>query len=153
MATSEPEKNHLKALSKREGFILKSLVERIIPPTTWDCNAGMVAKIDLVLGTARAQLRSEFKLLLFALEYVLPFLGRKPRFFTRMSSQEKDEYLAGLEKSKMPFKRTCFQAIKRAAIAAFYGSDEGWPAIRYLGPWLERGYPFEYEGKGIQVPE
>ncbi len=140
-------------LSEREGRILKALVERILPPATWDCNAGMVAKIDLVLGTVRAQLRAEFKLLLYALEYVLPFLSFKPKFFTRMSAQEKDEYLEGLEKSKLPFKRTCFQAIKRAAIAAFYGSDESWPAIRYLGPWLTRGYPFEYEGKGIQVPK
>lgn len=144
--------HQLQILSPRERSILEALVERIIPPMAWDCNAGMIAKIDLVLGGVRAQLRTEFKLLLSVLEYVLPLLSFRPKFFTRMSAQEKDEYLAGLEKSRLPFKRTCFQAIKRTAIAAFYGSDESWPAIGYLGPWLERGYPFEYEGKGIQVP-
>jgi hypothetical protein len=153
MATSDPEKSRSATLSLSELVILKALVERIIPPTTWDCNAGMVAKIDLVLGSVRKQLLFEFRLLLFVLEYVLPLLSLKGRFFTRMPAQEKDAYLDGLEKSSLQIKRTCFQAIKRAAIAAFYGSDESWPALHYLGPWLKRGYPFEYEGKGIQVPK
>ncbi|HOW59490.1 MAG TPA: NAD-dependent epimerase/dehydratase family protein [Candidatus Omnitrophota bacterium] len=144
---------HPRGLSIRECKILKALVDRIIPETNWDCGAAIVAKINQVLGEARQQLWWEFRLLLYVLEYALPLLCFKWKSFTRMSTQEKDDFLAGLERSGWSLKRMCFQAIKRSALAAFYGSEESWPSIRYLGPWLERGYPYEYEGKGIQVPK
>ena len=100
----------------------------------------------------RRELSAEFKLLLKIFEYGAPLLGGDLRIFTKMSPAAQDRYLAQWETSSAAFKRMGFQALKRAVLAAYYGSEPGWTAVGYRGPWLERGYPHDYEGKGIQHP-
>ena len=141
----------LQVLNTHEYRILKAICSRIVPEAN-EARLDLALKIDSVLAGVRKELSRDFKLLLLILEYGTLFLGFTLKQFTRMSPEEQDRYLAGLERSGVPFKRVAFQAIKRAALAAFYGSQESWPGIKYRGPWLDKGYPHDYEGKGIQVP-
>jgi len=142
----------LQVLTEKEYRVLKGAVERIVPETERPPNLDLALKIDQVLAICRKELTRDLKLLLFLLEYGTPILGFKFKRFTQMSPEEKDRYLSSWERSAFPFKRTGFQALKRSALAAFYGSEESWSGIGYRGPWLTRGYPHGYEGKGIQVP-
>lgn len=142
----------LKVLSDREYQILKAACERIIPQANEIPGMDLAAKIDTTIGNVSEAIGREFRLLLLVFEYGAPLLGFSWKPFTRMSASEKDRYLAGWERSKFPFKRMGFQALKRSALAAFYGSEESWPKIGYRGPWLNQGYPYDYQGKGIRQP-
>lgn len=149
--TAEPQR--LKVLTSREYNILKFAVDRIVPEAHEKYGLDLAQKIDSVLTIVRPELSRDLKLLLFVLEYGTPLFGFTFKRFTRMNSQEQDHYLSSWERSVVPFKRMGFQALKRSALAAFYGSDQSWSEIGYRGPWLERGYAYEYEGTEIQVPD
>lgn len=127
-------------------------MDRIVPEAGAVHGMDLAKMIDSVLAGVRPQLAQEMKCLLYILEYGTLPLGLKWKRFTQMTAEEQDCYLANWEKSQWALKRTGFQALKRAALAAFYGSEESWKGIHYRGPWLERGYPHDYAGKGIQVP-
>lgn len=147
------EAHSLRVLTEREYQVLKAVCVRIVPEIDTIHGLDHAQKIDEVLVTVRNELARDFKLLLFVLEYGPPFLNFTFKRFTQMVPHEQDQYLASWEKSKLAFKRMGFQALKRSALAAFYGSEESWSQIGYRGPWLERGYPHDYEGRGIQVPD
>ena len=146
------ESRSLKVLTSREYRILKAVADRIVPEAGERYGLDLAQKIDTVLASVRPELGRNLKLLLLVLEYGTPLLGFTFKRFTRMSAEEQDRYLSRWERSALSFKRMGFQALKRSALAAFYGSEGSWPEIGYRGPWLERGYPHDYEGKGIQVP-
>lgn len=141
---------YLKVLSLREYGILKAASKRIIPQAGEIPGMDLAQKIDATLSGVSESLAHEFKLLLLIFEYGAPLLGLCLKTFTRMNPEEKDRYLAGWERSRLPFKRMGFQALKRSALGAFYGSEESWPGIGYRGPWLDQGYPYDYQGKGIR---
>lgn len=140
-------------LTKKEYEILKAATDRLVPEARKVHGLDLAHKIDSVLAGVRVQFTTEMKFLLFILEYGGPLLGFKFKRFTKMTPQEQERYLADWERSPLPLKRTGFQALKRSALAAFYGSEKSWPGIGYRGPWLDKGYPHDYEGKGIQVPD
>lgn len=142
----------LKVLSQKEHEILKAASERIIPQVSEIPGMDLAQKIDATLSGVSKSLAGEFKLLLLVFEYGAPLLGLCLKTFTRMNPEEKDRYLAGWERSQLAFKRMGFQALKRSALGAFYGSEESWPGIGYRGPWLDQGYPYDYQGRGIQHP-
>lgn len=143
----------LKCLTKKEYQILKAATDRLVPEASEIHGLDLALKIDSVLADMREQLTKEMKLLLLVLEYGGPLLGFRFKRFTKMTPEEQDGYLASWERSILPLKRTGFQALKRSALAAFYGNEKSWPEIGYRGPWLDKGYPHDYEGKGIQVPD
>ena len=140
----------LQLFTPHEYKILTAIADRIVPEAS-DCYKMDIAqKIDTTLSRVPKHIGQEFKLLLLVFEYGAPLLGFIPKKFTGMSLEEKDRYLAGWEQSEFAFKRMGFQAIKRTSLAVFYGSNLSWPGIGYRGPWLDKGYPSDYPGKGIQ---
>ena len=143
----------LKVFTQKEYQILKAAMDRIVPEAGVVHDMDLARMIDSVLAEVRRELGQEMKRLLYILEYGTTILGFKWKRFTQMTPEEQDGYLASWEKSRFGLRRMGFQALKRAALAAFYGSQQSWPGIRYRGPWLERGYPHYYSGKGIQTPD
>jgi len=141
---------NLQILTKKEYEILKAVSERIVPGAFQEYGLDLALKIDSLFSKLPSHFRDEFKLLLKIFEYGAPFLGFIFKRFTRMTPHEQDGYLVGWERSRLPFKRMGFQVLKRTALSAFYGSERTWALIGYRGPWLERGYPPEFQGKGIQ---
>jgi hypothetical protein len=140
----------LQILTKKEYEILKAVSGRIVPGAFEEYGLDLATKIDSVFANLPQHFGHEFKLLLRIFEYGTPFLGLTFKRFTQMTPEEQDHYLAGWECSRLPFKRMGFQALKRTALSAFYGSERTWALIGYRGPWLERGYPPDFSGKGIQ---
>lgn len=140
----------LKVLTKKEYEILKAVSGRVVPGTFEEYGLDLAAKIDSIFANLPPYFGREFKLLLKVFEYGTPLLGFSFKRFTRMTHEEQDHYLAGWERSWFPFKRMGFQALKRTALSAFYGSERTWALIGYRGPWLEKGYPPDFSGKGIQ---
>ncbi len=141
----------LKVLSQKEYRILNLAADRIIPHHA-ENSPDLAARIDRTLAGVRHEMSGEFKLLLQVFEFAAPLLGGGFKFFTRMGPAEQDRYLCCWQTSPLAFKRMGFQALKRAILAAYYGSKSGGDSVGYQGPWLERGYPHDYEGKGIQHP-
>jgi len=122
-----------------------------VPDASEKNTLDLAAKIDSLLAGLGEDFSKRYRSLLTVFEYGAPLLGPVFKRFTQMSSEEKDRYLSGWERSSLAFKRMGFQALKRTALSAYYGSPESWPSIGYRGPWLEQGYPPDYAGKGIQV--
>ncbi len=142
---------HLQILSQSEYRILKTIVRQILPGASEIQGLDLAQRIDSALAPASRKFGQDLKRLLFVFEYGAPLLGFTLKQFTQMSPEEKDRYLSGWERSHLSFKRMGFQALKRLALAAFYGSDESWNVIGYQGPWLNKGYPYDYQGKGIKT--
>lgn len=142
----------LKVLTKREYQILKAVCERIMPQAREVYGLDLAEKIDSTLASVRTEYGQDLKRLLLVFEYAVSLFGFGFKRFTQMNPDEQDQYLAGWERSRLSFKRTGFQALKRLTLAAFYGSEESWPGIGYRGPWLDRGYSYDYQGKEIQHP-
>ena len=140
----------LKVLTKKEYEILKAVSGRIVPDASEEYGLDLALKIDAVFANLAPYFAREFKLLLKIFEHGPRIFGFAFKRFTRMTREEQDRYLAGWERSRLPFKRMGFQALKRTSLSAFYGSERTWALIGYRGPWLERGYPPDFPGKGIQ---
>lgn len=140
----------LRIFTPQEYKILKAAADRIILQASDRFKMDVAQQIDSTLTRVPEHIGQEFKLLLLVFEYGAPLLGFIPKKFTGMSLEEKDRYLAGWEQSELAFKRMGFQAIKRTSLAVFYGSNLSWSGIGYRGPWLDKGYPSDYPGKGIQ---
>ena len=140
----------LQLFTDREYRILKAAADRIVPEASEHHGMDLAQKIDSTLARVPKEMGREFKLLLLVFEYGGPFLGFTFKRFTQMSPEEKDRSLQNWERSRLAFKRMGFQALKRTSLAAYYGSNLSWPGIGYRGPWLDKGYPYDYPGKEIQ---
>lgn len=143
----------LKVFSNREYRTLKAVVDTMVPEAEAVSGIDLAASIDRVLSGVRKQLKDEFKLLLYIVEYGPPLLGLRFKFLSQMTAEERKDYLARWECSRLAIKRMGFQALKRSALAAYYGAEESWARIHYRGPWLNAGYPHDYEGREIQFRE
>ena len=139
----------LKLLSWREYRILNAVALRIVPAVVEFHDLDLARKIDGILSGVSQLMGQEFKLLLVVFEYGTLLLGPSFKRFTRMSEAEQDRYITNWAHSRFPFKRMGFQVLKRSVLGAYYGSQYVWPRIGYGGPWLERGYPHDYPGKGL----
>lgn len=139
-------------LTPTERDILQAAILRIVPRAAEMPDLDLAQKADAVLAQVRKEMGQDFKLLLIVLEYGTLLLGGRWKRFTRMNETEQDTYLAGWERSSMPFKRLGFQVLRRTALAVYYGSKESWARIGYRGPWLTRGYPHDFQGTTIQTP-
>ena len=148
--TNRPPKRYL--LSGLEYEILRQVAYRIVPWAIDMPGLDLAERIDAVLAQVRPQMGRDFKILLLVFEYGAPFLGGGIKRFTRMSQDAQDRYLTNWEHSRLGFKRMGFQVLRRAALAAFYGSPESWARIGYPGPWLTRGYPHDFKGTTTQHP-
>jgi len=142
----------LRVLTAREYEILKSACGRLVPGASEAYGLDLALKIDDIFSHLPSHYGGEFKLLLKVFEYGTPLLGFALKRFTRMTPEEQDRFLTGWERSRLAFKRMGFQALKRTTLSAFYGSEKTWASLGYGGPWLDRGYPYDYPGKGIQHP-
>ncbi|HEX8692999.1 MAG TPA: GMC family oxidoreductase N-terminal domain-containing protein [Longimicrobium sp.] len=69
-----------------------------------------------------------------------------PVRFTRMAAARQDAWLRGWETSRVPARRTVFQALRRLVLSTHYARPAAFPRMGYLGPLHERGPAFPWEG-------
>jgi hypothetical protein len=63
--------------------------------------------------------------------------GGPPRPFTQMDPREQDAHLTAWQTSRLPIRRTGFQAMKRLCCAIYFGSPETYASVGYPGPPTE----------------
>ncbi|HSU16523.1 GMC family oxidoreductase [Longimicrobium sp.] len=66
--------------------------------------------------------------------------------FSRMPASRQDAWLAGWETSRIPVRRTIFQALRRLILSTFYARPESYGDIGYAGPLHERAPAVPWEG-------
>ncbi len=130
----------LQVLNAREEEILTAIVERMV-----DCgdaampavrNTRTILTIDQALLQLDPGLRSQFRWLLPLFDWAPPLLQLKLKRFTRMTPQERDDYLHSWAESRFATCRLAFRALKNLSMLGYYSQDETWPAIHYDGPWV-----------------
>ncbi len=130
----------LKTFTPKEFSIFAAIADRVCPPGG-DGAPGATAlevarKADLVVSTLDEPTRKEFKLLLHVFDNGLAgflFEGRL-RPFTQLSPAEQDRSLASWGRSRLAFRRTGYEAVKRLAGALYYADERTWTRIGYPGP-------------------
>jgi hypothetical protein len=63
--------------------------------------------------------------------------GGPPRPFTQMDPAEQDAHLRAWQTSRIPIKRTGFQAMKRLSCAVYFATRSIHPSVGYPGPPYE----------------
>jgi choline dehydrogenase-like flavoprotein len=66
--------------------------------------------------------------------------------FSRLSGERQDAWLRRWETSRVPARRTIFQALRRLVLSTWYGRPESYADLDYLGPLHNREPAFEWEG-------
>ncbi|HET7462002.1 MAG TPA: GMC family oxidoreductase, partial [Longimicrobium sp.] len=69
-----------------------------------------------------------------------------PVRFSRMPPARQDAWLAGWETSRIPVRRTIFQALRRLVLSTFYSDPATYAEIGYRGPLHGRAPAFPWEG-------
>jgi choline dehydrogenase-like flavoprotein len=69
-----------------------------------------------------------------------------PVRFSRMPAARQDAWLAGWGTSRIPARRSIFQALRRLVLSTFYARPESYAGIGYAGPLHARPPAFAWEG-------
>ncbi|HWP35337.1 MAG TPA: gluconate 2-dehydrogenase subunit 3 family protein [Thermodesulfobacteriota bacterium] len=130
----------LATLTPQEFSIFAAIADRVCPPGGEGAPGAAALEVarraDRLLATLDEPAQREFKLLLHLVESALVgflFEGRL-RPFTRLPPAEQDRVLASWGGSRLAFRRTGYEAVKRLAGALYYADRRTWARIGYPGP-------------------
>ena len=72
--------------------------------------------------------------------------GRFPGRFSALAPERQDAWLRGWETSRIPLRRTIFQALRRLIVSTYYAQPEVYAEIGYRGPLHDRAPAVAWEG-------
>ena len=127
----------LKYFSDNEYLVAQAVAERLIgPPQAGGPTAGdidVAARADRFLASADPEIREQFHLLLTVFNSPLAAFIFSFHFstFVTMSPQNQHTYLEGWMTSRLAFRRTGFQGLKRLAMSMFYTDSRTWKEFGY----------------------
>jgi hypothetical protein len=136
----------LRVFSPAEAATLSAAAARVVAPLDAR-ELQVVAKIDSLLAGADDLAQGDLKRLLWVFDSAfasLFFDGRLARF-EDLGPAEQDAALASWRDSRLPFRRSGFQALQRLCLAVTYATPSVYPAIGYPGP------PFLVRPDGVTV--
>ena len=137
-------------LTAAQTTALEALCRRIVPlPAEPDPQASLLASaVEARLGGIDpAQARLIARLLTVLDHPATAALTRGiPVRFSRMAPARQDAWLRGWELSRIPARRTIFQALRRLVLSTWYARPESYADIGYLGPLYDRAPAFPWEG-------
>jgi hypothetical protein len=158
----------LLALDETEYAVVAALARRMLPPREKFPSVEQVRvafNVDRILVKVDPGARAELKQLLKLFESALSgfLFGARVTPFTQLPADEQDEVLKEWQHSRLPLRRTGFEALRTVVLAAYYGSPVTWPAADYAGPpagfwqpdlpvWKGGGKP-RPDGNGVFHPE
>ncbi len=131
--------------SEMEYLTLRAVAERIIgpaPPGGQDIQTIDVAvRADRFLATADPEIQEQFHLLLTVFNAKLFTFLLDFRFssFIDMKPEDQDSYLRDWMTSRLAFRRTGFQSLKRLCTSMFYTDTRTWDEIGYSTVLLPQG--------------
>lgn len=132
----------LKLLSADEHAVFAAVAARIVPGDGADARwpraeaLDCAGKIDALMATVHPDVGRDFRRLLRLCEsgFVGFLIAGSPRPFSRAEPVEQDARLEAWRRSRFAVLRSGYQALKRLADAAYYGSPEIYPLVGYPGP-------------------
>jgi hypothetical protein len=132
----------LKLLSADEHAVFAAVAARMVPGDGADArwpraeDLDCAGKIDALMATTHPDVGRDFRRLLHLCEsgFAGLLLAGSPRPFTRAEPAEQDARLEAWRRSRLAVLRSGYQALKRLASAAYYGSPEIYELIGYPGP-------------------
>jgi hypothetical protein len=140
-----PEKAaRLEALAAWQLVVVEHAARRIVAPDTTDGSAPAVDDVEVGLYVDRyvanmpEVTRTDFLHLLGYLEHLAPAAAGKSSRFTRLSAEDQDATLAGLEASSQDLLRAGFDGLKALVMMGYYRDARTWRILGYEGPWVTR---------------
>lgn len=143
-----------RAMSMRARAALAALCRRIAPVDDVQATA-LAAHVAARLDAGDPLLRARVRVLLSLFESAVigALSGGVPRPFSRLSPEAQDARLRAWEVSRIPLRRTIFQAFRRLILSTWYALPEAQRAVGYLGPLHARGPVLAWEGPLPGVPD
>lgn len=134
--------DQLRFFSAHEYLIMKAVAARLVHTIrTAEPDAERISiaiQADRYLADAHPETQRQFHQLLtvfnspiFAFLFDLRFSS-----FLDMESADRDSYLHDWMTSRIPFRRSAFQALKRLCMSLYYTDDRTWESIGYGGPFV-----------------
>lgn len=146
----------LRALAPAEHATLAAAVETLTaistlgipaPPPGAPSAADLAAlHLDGFVADGPEADRADVHSLLWLVEHGPFVLQAGASRFTRLAPDRRDAYLRGWALSSIALLRTGFRVLKQMAAVGTYRVPETWPALRYGGPQVERGWDIEEHG-------
>ena len=129
----------LLALDERSFSVLAAVADRVAPGGGAFPSATRIRvaeKVDALLATGDPAQAAEVRQVLLLLDNALVglLLEGRPRTFTSLDPEAQDRVLIAWRDSRLALRRTAYKALVGLCSAAYYASEEVWPAIGYPGP-------------------
>jgi hypothetical protein len=124
----------LESLDERRFAVLAAIAERIVRAPGADPTE-IAHRVDATLAKlpdARHDIRQ--LLLVFENALVALLLGARPQPFTHLSPERQDALLEAWRGSRLAFRRSGYQALRKLTLAAHYSSSSSWESVGYPGP-------------------
>ncbi len=137
-------------LAFRERLALEALCRRFVP-AAYHSGAdlvGLATQVDARLQAGDPVLHRRVALILRVIDHPLSglvFLGQ-PRRFSSLRPLDQDACLTGWSTSRIPLRRTMFQALRRLILSTYYALPATHEAIGYAGPFYRRDAIVPWEG-------
>src|SRR5215207_1469872 len=129
---------------------LEALCRRIVPlPDEPDPAAAALARaVEARLAGMEPVKAKQLAGLLTTLDHpaTAALTSGVPVRFTRMPAARQEAWLRTWETSRVPARRTIFQAFRRLVLSTHYARPESFPRIGYRGPLHERAPEVPWEG-------
>ncbi|MDQ6830455.1 MAG: GMC family oxidoreductase N-terminal domain-containing protein [Gemmatimonadota bacterium] len=143
-------------LSAEQRATLDAVCRRIVP-RAYESGDGALDVAPLVearLARLEARVHADVArvLTLFGSALVAALVGGRARGMTAMTPEHQDEWLASWETSRLPLRRTAFQALRRLVLSTYYAAPAAHRALGYRGALFTRAPEVEWEGPALGVP-
>jgi len=142
-------------LSPAQLATLEALCRRMVPLDDGDPRAGELARaVATRLGTVDPEKALLIARLLTVVDHpaTAALTTLVPVRYSRMAPARQDAWLAGWETSRIPTRRTIFQALRRLILSTHYSNPATYAEIGYRGPLHDRAPAFPWEGPAQGEP-
>ncbi|HEU4560642.1 MAG TPA: GMC family oxidoreductase N-terminal domain-containing protein, partial [Longimicrobium sp.] len=128
---------------------LEALCRRMVPLSGGDPRAAELARaVEGRLAAMGAEQATLVARLLTVLDHpaTAALTTAVPVRFSRMAPARQDAWLGGWETSRIPARRTIFQALRRLVLSTYYADPSTYTETGYRGPLHDRAPAFPWEG-------
>lgn len=142
-----PAPETLRYFSQHERLLVRAIADRIVGERGSSREAGdpidVAGRADRFLATADPEVQEQIHLLLMIFNSPLVTFLFDLRFssFLAMTAEDQDSYLQSWMTSRIAFRRTGFQALKRLCMSMYYTDESSWAEIGYSGMFLPEDRP------------
>ncbi len=139
-------------LSPARRATLEALCRRVAPEHPGVDPAGAV-EARLAAGDPETARRVAALLSVFGHPAAGALLAGRPRAFASLGPEAQDAWLRAWQGSRVPFRRTVFQALRKLVLSTFYALPETHAAVGYPAPFHARAPELPWEGALPGAPD